>query len=66
MIGGGTGGRMGLGPPLLFLFQIFFNFEFCLNIVNSSSTISIGSSVKANRLMKKMLQNFGSFCQYYF
>ena len=42
-------GRMGLGPSL-----------FCLNIVSLSSTISVGSSDKVNRLMKKMLQNFGS------
>jgi len=58
-IGGETGGRMGLGPPLLFLGgpapQLF-----CLNILSLSNTISIGSSDKVNRLMKKMLQNFGS------
>jgi len=33
---------------------------FCLNIVSLSNTISIGSSDKVNRLMKKTLQNFGS------
>ena len=43
----------GPGPPLL-------NFEFCLDVVSLSNTISIGSSIKANRLMKKMLQNSGS------
>jgi len=36
------------------------NFEFCLNIVSLSNTINIGSSVKVIRLMKNMLQNFGS------
>jgi len=36
------------------------NFEFCLNIVSLSNTISIESSDKINRLMKKMLQNFAS------
>jgi len=33
-IGGGTGGRIGLGPPLLFLGVLTsqrLNFEFCLN-----------------------------------
>ena len=58
-IGGGTGGPHeprpptfisgGPGPPL-----------FCLNTVSLSNTISIGSSDKVNRLMKKTLQNFGS------
>ena len=43
----------GLAPPLL-------NVEFCLNIVSLRSTISTGSSVKVNSLMKNMLQNFGS------
>jgi len=38
-IGGGTGGRMGLGPPV-----------FCLNIISLSNTVSIGSSDKVNRL----------------
>jgi len=40
---------MGLGPPL-----------FCLDIVRLRNTISIGSSDKVNRSMKKKLQNFGS------
>jgi len=48
-IGGATGGVHGPRPPL-----------FCLNIVSSSNTITIGSSDKVNRLMKKTLQNFGS------
>jgi len=39
----------GTGPPL-----------FCLNIVSLSNTISIESSDKVNRLMKKTLQIFGS------
>jgi len=43
----------GPGPLLL-------NFEFRLNIGNLSNTIGFGSSVKVNRLMKEMLQNFGS------
>ena len=54
-IGGGTGGggRMGLGPPLL-------TFEFCLNKFKWHSYWVIGSIAEVNRLMKKMLQNFGS------
>ena len=43
-IGGGTGGPHGPGPPL-------FNYEFCL--VGLSNTISIGSIVEVNCLMKK-------------
>ena len=43
IIGGGTGGRMGLGPPLLFLGGPGPPFFF-LNIVSLSKTISIGSS----------------------
>jgi len=41
---------MGLDPPLS-------NFEFCL--INPSSTVSIRSIVKVNRLMKKFCQYFG-------
>jgi len=50
---------MDLGPPLLFLGgpgPLLLNLEFCLNM----NTSSIGSILKVNRLMKKMLQNFGS------
>ena len=60
VIGGGTGGAhgprhphfyfWGSGPPLL-------NCDFCLN---RCDTISIGPTLKVNRLMKKILQNFGS------
>jgi len=53
------GSRMGLDPPLLFLGRPAPPF-FCLNIVSLSKTISIGSSDKVNRLMKKLLQKFGS------
>jgi len=53
------GGRMGLGPPY-FYFWGPGPLLFCLNIVSLSNTINIGSSDKVNRLMKKMLQNFGS------
>ena len=48
--GGGTGGgAWAQAPPL-----------FCLDIVRLRNTISIGSSDKVNRSMKKKLQNFGS------
>jgi len=50
---------MGLGPPLLFLGGSCPPL-FRLNTVSLSNTISIGSSNKVNRLMKKTLQNFGS------
>jgi len=56
-------GRMAQDPQLLFLEgpgPSLLNVEFCLNIICLRNTISIGSSVKENRLMKKMLQNFGS------
>ena len=40
------------GPPLL-------KFQFCLN--NLSSTVSIGSIVKVNRLMKKFCRILPAF-----
>jgi len=58
-IGGGTGGCMGLGPPLLFLGGPGPPL-FCLNVVSLSNTISVGSSDKVNRSLKKTLQNFDS------
>ena len=54
---------MNLGPPLLPILFLgglaspLLNCGFCLN---KSNTISIGPTVKVNRLMKKMLQIFGS------
>jgi len=45
---------MGLGPPLFFLREpgpSLLNFEFCLN--NLGNTVSIGSIVSVNRLMKQ-------------
>jgi len=61
-IGGGTRGRMGLGPPLLFLGGLappLFHLPSSL-----SNKIGIGSLVEANRLMKT-LWNSVVFCQYY-
>jgi len=49
---------MGLGAPIFFLGGL--TPTFCLNIVSSSNTISIGPSDKVIRLMKKTLQNFDS------
>jgi len=43
------GVRMSLGPPLL-------NFEFCPSIASLRNTISIGFSVKVNRLMKRVAE----------
>jgi len=54
---------MNLGPATFFwggAWTPLLNFEFFLNIVSLSNTISIEFSVKVNCLMKKMLQNFGS------
>ena len=49
------GGRMGLGPPLLFLGGLAPTFN----------TISIGSFVKLNCSMKKYCGILAVFCQYY-
>ena len=46
------GGRMGLGAPT-FISGGPVPPRFCLNITNLSNTVSIGSSDKVNRLMKK-------------
>jgi len=57
---------MGLGPPLISGGAFpppLFNFEFCL--FGLSNTIGIGSIVKVNRLMKKLL-NLAVFCQLLF
>ena len=51
-IGGGTGVRMGLGSPT-FISRGACPPTFCLNMVSLSNTVSIGSSDKVNRLMKK-------------
>jgi len=57
IIGGVTGGgRMSLGPSFVSGGGLPLSFF---------STISIGSIVKLNCLMKKILRNFGRFCQYY-
>jgi len=60
---------MGLGPPHFYfwggLASPVFNVEFCLNMFKNHNKQAIGSIVKVNRLMKNMLQNFGSVCQYY-
>ena len=51
---------MGLSPPTFISGGGLPPLLFCLNIVSLSNTITIGSSDKVNRLMKKTLQNFGS------
>jgi len=51
------GGRMGLGPPT-FISGGLAPPLFCLDTVSLSNGISLGSSDKVNRSMKKTLQNF--------
>jgi len=48
-------GRMGLGPPLLFLGGGKLNFAFCANKF-VSNTISIGSIVQLNCLIKNIAE----------
>jgi len=54
------GDRIGLGPPCFYFRGGLASQLFGLDIVSLSNTISIGSSDKVNRSMKKTLQNFCS------
>ena len=59
-IGAGTGGRIDLGP-LTFIFGGLVPHFWISNFSNNvSNKISLGSIVKVNRLMKKMLQKLGN------
>jgi len=54
-------GRMGLGPPTFISGRAWPpTFKFRILLLSLSNTICIGSIVKVNRSMKKMLQNFDS------